>query len=278
MNSNPLSQYFRQPVIYLRLPSKGEFYPPGSLEMTINGELPVLPMTAVDEITYRTPDALFNGSAVVQVIQSCIPNIKNAWAIPAMDIDTILVAIRIASYGHELDMDTVCPGCAHQEEMSLDLRGVLEKISRPDYNKTIATGDLEIFFKPMTYQDINTNNLQQFEEQKLFQAITEQDEDNPERRKLMGDMLRKITQVTMIALTQSIAAIRTPEVTVVDPEHIVDWLTNCDRTLFNQIRDHIVNTKREAEIQPLKIVCTECSHEYQQTWTLDMTNFFGGAS
>ena len=68
-SNNPLQQYFRQPAIYLRLPSNGEFYPPGSIDMPVNKEIPIFPMTAIDEITYRTPDALFNGTAVVNVIQ-----------------------------------------------------------------------------------------------------------------------------------------------------------------------------------------------------------------
>ena len=29
--NNPLQKYFRQPKIYMALPSKGLFYPPGSL-------------------------------------------------------------------------------------------------------------------------------------------------------------------------------------------------------------------------------------------------------
>ena len=64
-NPNPLSQYFRQPVIYIKLPSNGKFYPPGTLDMPANNELPVLPMTAIDEITYRTPDALFDQIAAM---------------------------------------------------------------------------------------------------------------------------------------------------------------------------------------------------------------------
>ena len=95
LQNNPLKQYFRQPAIYIKLPSQGQFYPEGALDMPPNGELPVYPMTAIDEITYRTPDALFNGNATVNVIQSCMPNIRDPWSIPAMDVDTILVSIRI---------------------------------------------------------------------------------------------------------------------------------------------------------------------------------------
>jgi hypothetical protein len=62
-SNNPLQQYFRQPAIYVQLPSQGKFYPAGTLNPSTTGEYPVYPMTAIDEITYRTPDALFNGQA-----------------------------------------------------------------------------------------------------------------------------------------------------------------------------------------------------------------------
>ena len=47
------------------------------IDMTSTTELPVSPMTAMDEIKFKTPDALMNGQGVVDVIQSCIPDIKN---------------------------------------------------------------------------------------------------------------------------------------------------------------------------------------------------------
>ena len=95
-SANPLKQFFRQPAIYMRLPSGGQFWPEGSLEMPPNRELAVYPMTAIDEISYRTPDALFNGAATVSVIQSCVPSIKNAWKIPSSDLNSILIAIEYA--------------------------------------------------------------------------------------------------------------------------------------------------------------------------------------
>jgi len=164
-SNNPLKQYFRQPAIYIRLPSKGNFYPPGTLDMPPNGEIPVLPMTAIDEISYRTPDALFNGAAMVDVIQSCVPNIKNAWAIPAVDVDTILVGIRLASHGHDLDSSSQCPECKNDHEFTIDLRVLLDGIQAPDYNTCVRHGDLEFYFRPMTYQDLNANNQLQFEHQ-----------------------------------------------------------------------------------------------------------------
>lgn len=73
---NPLLGYMRQPKIYIRLPSNGLFWEEGSIDIPENNEFPVYSMTAKDELTFKTPDALMNGQAIVDVIQSCMPNIK----------------------------------------------------------------------------------------------------------------------------------------------------------------------------------------------------------
>lgn len=278
MNSNPLSQYFRQPAVFVRLPSQGSYYPQGSLEPTANGEYPVLPMTTLDEITYRTPDSLFNGQAVVSVIQSCVPNIKNAWEMPSMDIDTVLVAIRIATYGHELDIGTQCPSCGNEADYSVDLRTVMDNIRAPDYKKSVELGDLEVYFHPMNYKQLNQNSMVQFEEQKQLQVLQAAEADDVTRLNQLSEVLKKITTITTQALSQNIAMVKTPQTTVTDPKHIAEWLSNCDRTRFSKIRDYIIETKQQGELQPLYIKCTECEHEYKQPFTLDMTNFFGAAS
>ena len=278
MSINPLTQYFRQPAIYVKLPSDGKYYPDTALTMPANRELPVFPMTAIDEITYRTPDALFNGNAVTNVIKSCIPAIRDPWAIPAMDVDTILVAIRIASYGHNMEISTTCPYCQNEADYGLDLRIVMDNMKSPDYALPVVDGDLEIFFRPMTYKNLNENNQKQFEEQKTLQVLPGAEMPDEQRMSALSEALIKITNITVHAMTQSIAAVKTPAALVSEPEFIEDMLKNCDRRLFAKIRDHIINTKAGAEIQPATLKCAACEKEYQQAITLDMTNFFADAS
>lgn len=277
-SNNPLQQYFRQPAIYIKLPSNGNYYPEGTIDLAQNGEYPVLPMTAIDEITYRTPDALFNGQAVVSVIQSCMPNIKNAWAMPSMDIDTVLVAIRIASYGHNMEFMSICPQCETDSTRELDLRQVLDRIKTPDYSQPIVNGDMQIFFKPLTYKNLNDNNQLQFEEQKILQMLPDTNVDNAEKVKLLNDALKKLTDITVKALTQSIGAIKTPDSLVSEPEYIEEFLQNCDRAVFNRVRDFVIEIKGSSEMQPIRLICDSCNHEYEQILTLDMSSFFEVAS
>ena len=120
--SNPLTSFMRQPKIYIRLPSNGKYWPDGSIDMPDNGELPIYSMTAKDELTLKTPDALLNGQAVVDIIQSCVPNIKNAWVTPNIDLDTLLVALRIATYGEMMEISHTVPGTSEEVTHNIDLR------------------------------------------------------------------------------------------------------------------------------------------------------------
>ena len=52
---------------------------------------------------------LFLEDRLLDLIQSCIPNIKNAWGMPSLDIDACLIAIRIASYGEHRTITAKAP-------------------------------------------------------------------------------------------------------------------------------------------------------------------------
>ena len=176
---NPLQQYFRRPAIYLKLPSVGVGYEEGSIDLPANGEVPVYPMTTIDEITSRTPDALFNGTAVVDIIKSCVPNIIDPWSIPIVDLDPILIAIRAASNGDKMEIETTCPSCDEGAKYDVNLTGVLASFKPSDFSKLLVIDELSIKFKPLKYSEINDSNLLQFEVQRLMsslQAITDEEE------------------------------------------------------------------------------------------------------
>jgi bacterioferritin-associated ferredoxin len=278
-NSNPLRQFFRQPSIYISLPSKGNHWPAGSLDMPANSELPVYPMTALDEIAYRTPDALFNGQAVVGVIQSCMPNIRDAWQTPAVDLNAILVAIRIASYGHDMEFGTQCPACNTETDYTVDLRNIMDSLKSADYSKPIRHGDLEIFLQPMSYANQTETNKMQFEQQKRIQLIQTSSELTDEQKiEELNKSLMVITKLTTDALKWSVSAIRTPAALVTEAEFISEFLDNCDRRLFETIKQQIIKLREGSEVQPLQIKCNECGHEYQQLLTMDQASFFADAS
>jgi hypothetical protein len=276
--ANPLKQFFRQPALFLKLPSDGQFWENGSLELPPNKELAVLPMTAMDEITYRTPDALFNGSAVTSVIQSCVPGIKNAWKTPAIDLTAILIAIRIATYGSDMDVGSRCPACNAEGDYTLDLHTLLSGLKNLDFSKAVKHGDLEIYFKSIDYQVQNNLNTQQFEQQRIIQAVQQSTETEEKKLENINGALKEITKLTLRTIMHSIAGIRTPTAFVTESEFIEDFLNNCDRKLFGVIRDQVIQLREDSNLPPMPVTCSECNHQYTQTVTLDSTSFFAAAS
>jgi len=273
-NSNPLQRFFRQPAIYIRLSSRPQDWPSGSIDLPTNGELPVYPMTAMDEIAYRTPDALFNGEAVVSVIESCIPAIRDAWAVPSTDFDSILVAIRIASYGHEMDIGTKCPACETEADFGLDLRTVIDNLQSGDYTQALTVGDLTFYFRPLNYRQMTASSQVQFEQQKTLQMLEQADVTEEVKVERLNTTMQRLLEVTVRALAESITEIRAQGTIVNDPDHFEDFLKNCDRGLFNTVRDRVIKLREQSELRPLKMTCPSCQHKYEQAFTLDMSRFF----
>lgn len=274
LENNPLKQYFRRPAIYIKLPSNGAYYSPNVLQMPPNGELPIYPMTAIDEITVKTPDALFNGSAVTELIKSCVPAIKDPWAINSVDLDAVLVGIRAASNGSDLEVESTCPKCEDYGKYGVNLLTLLGQITPGDYNTEFKINDLAIKFKPLNYKEMNNASLQQFEIQREF-ALLENEKNEDTRKEKTQDTLRKITKLTIKLLTEAIEYIQTPNIRVIEKEFIIDFLNNCDKNTYVEIRDYNAQLRSSTELKPLKIKCIHCTHEYEQPFTLNTSDFFG---
>jgi hypothetical protein len=271
--NNPLKQYFRRPSIYLKLPSGGVGYPAGTLNKTENGELPVYPMTAIDEITSKTPDALFNGSAVAEIIKSCLPDIRDPWSIPSTDLDAILIAIRSAAQGSEMEIESECTSCKEVATYGINLIGILQTMKPGDYTKELQLSDLYIKFRPLTYREMNQAAMAQFEIQKMFNSMDGLSEE--ERTKKTQDAIVKITEITMAVLAQTIEYVKTPNITVSETEFILDFLQNCDKNSYVELRDYHSKLKDSTQIKPQRIKCIHCQHEYDQSIVINASDFFG---
>lgn len=271
--TNPLKQYFRRPALYVKLPSLGQFYTKDALDLPDNKEVPVYPMTAIDEITSKTPDALFNGNAVVEIVKSCVPNIKDPWQIPGIDLDAILIAIRVATTGNEMEIESTCPSCKNEGKYGINLTGLLTALVPGDYNQTLTLGELEIKFKPVSYKVMNDSNLAQFEIQVAVNNL-EKIEDEKEKYAQTSATMKKLNDVTINLISHTVESITTPNDVVTKHEFILDFLSNTDRKTYESIRDFSIKLRNTSEIKPLNIKCVNCSHEYEQKLTLNVTDFF----
>jgi hypothetical protein len=274
-SSNPLFKHFRQPAIYIKLPSGGAFWPEDALSLPVTGEIPVYSMTTKDEITLRTPDALLNGSGVVSVIQSCIPEIKDAWKMPSIDVDAILVAIRIASYTNMMEVEAKCPKCDEENSYNIDLNNVLGSIRPPNYNEQLQVDGLTFKFKPRKYSDVTKANLVNFEEQKLLNTIRDVTLNDAEKTEQFTNHLKRIVEMTNDLYADSIEYILTEDgVKVTNHAFIAEFFKNTGRQITVKVKDMLTAHAETAKIKPVNVACSACGHNFDITLSFDYSNFF----
>jgi len=258
MNStNPLSMFMRQPKIYIRLPSQGKYWPEGSIDIPENGELPVYSMTAKDELLLKIPDALMNGQAVVDVIQNCLPNIKNAWVIPNLDLDVILIAIRIATYGHM--MDTPVKIGELEFDYKIDLRVLLDTLmNQIKWDPVVSiNNDITVFVRPLQYRHATEAALQTFETQKIIQSVNDDKISEEQKLKIFKESFKKLSDSTLKSLANCIERIDTVNGSTDNPEYIKEFINNVDKEIFNQIQNHIENLVKQNTIKPFVVETTD---------------------
>jgi len=273
LDNNPLKQYFRRPSIYFRLPSDAQYYDAAVVNMPVNRELPVYPMTAIDEMTARTPDALFNGVAVVEIIKSCVPNILDPWQLNSIDLDATLLAIKAATNDGTMSITSTCPACTEQSDYELNIMPMVSNMKNIDYNEILQIRELEIKFRPLTYVETNQNGLEQFQMQKIIESMNSY-EDNDKKREVISDAIKQLNDIVIKIVAGTIDWIKTPETTVVDKTFIIDFLNNCDKSTSDVIKNRSVELRSKNELPPLDVSCPECKHQYKQQIVLNVTDFF----
>lgn len=275
---NPLANYFRQPKLYIRLPSHGAYYGAGSLDVSQNEEYAVYAMTARDELMFKTPDALMNGQATVEVIKSCIPAIKDPWLMPSIDLDAVLIAIRIATYGESMEVSTECPSCNHRNEYGLDLIRYLDHASQFEYKNKVQVGELTIHLRPYNYREITKAAVKTFEQQKLIAVVTDNSLSEEEKVEKFGEGFVRLTELTVDVVVNCIDSIETPDGNVDDKKMIKEFMENTTSQVFNMVNDQITEMKELMTLKSQDVKCAECEHEFNVELTMDQTNFFGVGS
>jgi hypothetical protein len=248
----------RQPKIYIKLPSNGEYWPAGSLAVSETGEYPVYSMTAKDELMLKVPDAVMSGQAVVDVIQHCVPNIKNAWQMPNIDLDVVLIAIRMATYGEKMTTP-ITFGDDIELEYTIDLRTVMDELySKVIWDPAVSIGpDLTVFVKPMTYKQISESALKTFETQKIMQVVNNESISEDEKLKLFRESFNKLTDITLGVVQTSITRIDSTEGSTDNPRFIKEFIENIDKDMFNTIQEHLDRLRENNTIKPIQVPVTE---------------------
>ena len=280
-----LQEYQRQPKLFIDLPSQGIWYDETVLSHNQTTKIPVFGMNAMDEILFKTPDALLNGQATVDVIQSCIPAIKDAWKLPSVDLDVCLIAIRLATYGEQMTLKIKTPVTGEEKEMGVDLRQLLDQFANIEYNDVVMLPEMTIRLRPLNYREFTDGALKTFEEQRIFNVVNDDTMKEEDKLQAFTNSFAKLTELTVDMMVKGIKSIEIQQenddpLLVTNRTHILDFIKNADKTFFNSIQTHLEAEKEKFTLKPLIAQATDeeklqgVPETYEVPITFDQSNFF----
>ena len=268
-DKNPLIARVRIPGQRFTLPSGGLFYKNGELDDSVtNGEVEVQPITMTDDLVLKNPDKLLNGDGITEVIARCVPQIKKPWDLLHKDVDFLVVALRIVSYGEHVEVSHVHDTCPvtyekdgetlrHSRVYKANIRELMNKTKRIDPT-TIDTkfkikldNDQEVSIKPMTFRAfVNVMNLQ---------LENEEDFDSETLKKNILDML-----LDVILTVDEIS----------DRQMIHDWLIAAGPKIVGQLNEEIARTFSWGTDMTIQTTCVDCEEKIEVAIPIDPLSFF----
>ena len=273
-----LQEYQRQPKLFIDLPSKGKWYDESIIEGNQFVQIPVFGMNAMDEILFKTPDALFSGDATAEVIKSCIPTIKDPWRLVGYDIDYVLIAIRIATYGESMDTTTMCPHCSATHEHQVNLTRVLDNFTNYTTDFSFELNGFTFHLSPITYRSQTDFSIENFtNERTLLQIARDQNLSDDEKNKQSQGCYNTGADINIRLAISYISEVTRGDQKETDLGAITEFVKSNDVEFFAQLKKKIQELVLKWNLPALDAVCgaEDCGKEYRAALDVDYANFFG---
>jgi hypothetical protein len=290
--ANPLSSFFRKKKLSLFLPSKGQWYPENSLKLDEDGSLPVFAMTATSDIKFRAGDINLSGKSTYELIKECVPGILQPELIPNIDIDSILLAIRLASYGDDFDISISVPNTKLSRTITVSLIELLKEIiNRKDkWEDSVIIEDengqqvsLTIAPIPLKYLFLTSKNI--INQKKILTKNIDND-DTVKDEKVFENSVNQLSNTIIDLICSCIKSLELTDInknivasfTDKDSVQINKIIREMDIEYFNAIRDHLeAQRKKYTFLTPNQISTQkEISAGAPTEWTSEIT--FMGSS
>lgn len=256
--TNPLLEKLR--VVHgetVRLPSRGLLYDAGVFDPNvIDGEVRISPMTIRDEILMRTPDALFSGEAISQVLGRCAPQILEPLQLHFTDLDFIMLALRKISYGPELEVnyDHSCEG--HKDHSYIV--NVDDKLKKCTY------------LDPLLIEDQFTLYIESLDQTVQFKPLTTAD--------MIGILQPQSAEYSEAQLESELIKLAITQIRdvdgVTDRGFIFEWASSVPAKAMRDVRKKLENLDRWGIDYKFPLKCRDCGEDIEAEVPLNTVSFF----
>ena len=258
-NFNPLLEKARIPGETFTLHSRGLFYDNGELDPSVkNGEVNILPMAAIDEITLKTPDKLFSGQAIEDVFKRCVPQVLKPLDLHSKDVDFLLTCLRKISFGDNIEIayNHECSEEAKEHRYVFSIDPFIKESKQIDPTKVGAAYKLTfdngqtVSLSPLRFK--STLNLYQ-------SAVQEKDMD--------------IDQVSKDLIKLYVGIIQDVDGTK-DPEHIAEWLNEIPAGWIHKILEALEKVSDWGPTFEVTQQCKDCGEDVVISSPINPIAFF----
>ena len=254
---NPLIEKLKKriPGETFRLPSRGLFYKESELDPEVeDGEIVIYPMTTVDELTMRSTDMLFQGTAITEVIGRCVPQILKPGRLIATDVDYVLTCLRKVSYGPLMPIQHKCTQCeAPMKEFNLVIDHFIrnsKEITQDQFDAmSVTIADYSVKLKPCVFEEMI----------KILQRSGDE-----------FDTAAKISEwidSSLLAIIRSVDGIK-------DRDLILEWLQKLPRDLKEDLSNSVERVNQWGVEFDYDVTCEACGAKDNVKTTLNPTGFF----
>lgn len=264
---NPLLAKTKLPGKILKLPSGGFFYK-DEIDPDCDAEVEVKPMSAIAEIAIKSPELLYSGRAIEQVIRECVPQVNKPLNLYSKDIDAILCFLRIVTYGKDLEIiaSHTCSG-AQNHNYIVDLDKMIGAITYLDpttfeanYTATLDNGQV-VHLRPLTMGAV-LRMLQTAKDTvpKLMDGTPSDADAESLQKYLISNMLTIIRDVDGIT----------------DVKMIDEWIRTLTTKHVTQIYAKFTSAEHWGVDTTSEFVCLDCKEKFTVEIPINPTNFFAG--
>jgi len=239
---NPLLAGFEKiPGISIALPTACKLYTTEvNQKAKDSGDVHVRPMSIRNEMSLKTPDLLINGEGIRSVINDCVDEVIDSENIFACDINTLLVAVRIATFGEMMDINVTNPFFDPEDAKSVkqityavDLKSCLQRsktITSPDDLVVLIENGQKARIRPLTFADSI----------RLLKIEIESADVKLESDVARAEFLRrKVEQITDNALNMIVDVEMVDGVVVTDRAMIREWYEHIPSNLYKPFKDKL---------------------------------------
>ena len=271
-NVNPLMMtQARIPGETFALPSGGLFYTNGELDQSVQkGEVHVYPMTAYDEIIIKTPDLLFSGKAIEQIFSRCIPAIKKPMELLTKDVDYLLIALRLVSFGPQVTVvhkNSKAPEPKeHKYEVSIQefvhrVKRIDPSVITSEYTVQLDSG-FSVLLSPMRYKTV-------------VDMMTDMDTEKPLSPEEMHERNASHLASLIVSVTtpESMDG-TTPGMTVANSKQISEWVGSLTIKDMKRIQDTIDGQRDWGTDTKYIVKCKDTGKDIQINVPLNPIHFF----